>query len=97
MDVLQEVFTVTPVSSTGQALALSHQGRGGLPFYIDGQDGQDFLVWGISPSPPYQVRGRLWPSPIKGEGTLQSLVDQMLGPVGFRGGTAVSITAAARL
>ena len=32
---LQEVFTLTPT--------LSHQGRGGLPFYIDGQDGQDFL------------------------------------------------------
>ena len=27
-------FTLTP--------ALSHQGRGGLPFYIDEQDGQDF-------------------------------------------------------
>ena len=35
MDVLQEVFTSTPT--------LSHQGRGGLPFYIDGPDGQDFL------------------------------------------------------
>ena len=27
-------FTLTP--------ALSHQGGGGLPFYIDEQDGQDF-------------------------------------------------------
>ena len=44
-------FTLTP--------ALSHRGRGGLPFYIDGQDGQDFEVRRISPSPqPLSHRGR---------------------------------------
>ena len=37
----------------------SPAGRGGLPFYIDGQDGQDFGPWfAAGLPPPYQVRGR---------------------------------------
>ena len=68
-------LTLTPVSSTGQALALSHDGRGDWSGGGGGtvaKNGDGNVAWccillhfrlllscGRSPSPPYRVRGRL--------------------------------------